>query len=248
MVIFIFALAMLSALIIFLSRPFLSRMWLISITVVILSISCGWIPQQLMTPLAEIASSTALMKEKSAIVLLGAGLSTTTEGADAIPFHAYSRISKAAELYNQCNSAQRNCTLLISGGSPIGRPSEASEYAKVLVKLGIPASKIIMEEKSQNTWQNAQYSQPILSRFDSIFIVTNGLHARRTALYFRHFGIEPRVIASDQFPIQLNPWQWGLNWFVFEVEIHEWIGIARYHIYESLGLNKVKKETIKTSL
>ena len=243
MIILILAVAMLNSVaFVYVRRPISRRLVIMGFSITLISISAGWIPQRLMPFFTHsVLSSPPPIKENTAIVLLGAGLSETISGKTAIPFHAYSRISKAADLYLQCEKLNHKCTLLISGGSPAGKPSEASEYANILKKLGIPASDILIEDKSLNTWQNAKLSQPLLAPFDSVAIVTNGLHARRTDLYFRHFGVNANIIASDDFPIKLSPWQWGLNWFVFEVEIHEWLGIVRYYVYEGLGLNKTQE-------
>lgn len=243
MIIVILAIAILSSFAFFyVRRPLVRSLMIMSLLMALISISIGWIPQRAMPFFTYSAlSSPEMIKENTAIVVLGAGLSETITGNAAIPFHAYSRISKAADLYLQCEKLNHKCTLLISGGSPAGKPSEASEYANILKKLGIPASDILIEDKSLNTWQNAKFSQPLLTPFDSVAIVTNGLHARRTDLYFRHFGVNANIIASDDFPIKLSHWQWGLNWFVFEVEIHEWLGIVRYYVYEGLGLNKTQE-------
>jgi uncharacterized SAM-binding protein YcdF (DUF218 family) len=204
---------------------------------VIVLISVGWIPQLLMPLMTQTEPSSESTHKKAVFVLLGGGLAKSIKGEETIPFYAFARISAAAQAYHHCMTEKEKCRILISGGSVQGAPSEASLYGKALVSMGVPEASLTLEERSLNTWQNAQFSQPLINDTESVSIITNGLHARRSQVYFRHFGVNANVISADHFPVQLSPWQWGLNWFVFEVEVHELIGLARYSIYEALGLN-----------
>jgi uncharacterized SAM-binding protein YcdF (DUF218 family) len=184
-------------------------------------ISVGWIPQRLMPLLTETDTHLKNEHDKVVIVLLGAGLAHREDGEATIPFYAYARISKTAESYNKCLSTGGQCRILISGGSVQGQPSEASLYGHSLIAMGVPEKAIQLEERSLNTWQNAKFSQSLINDSESVLIITNGLHAKRSQVYFGHFGIEASVVSADHLPVQLNAWQWGMNWFVFEVEVHE---------------------------
>lgn len=91
-----------------------------------------------------------------------------------------------------------------------------------------------------NTYQNAKYISRILCREtdERVFIVTSGIHLRRSLLSFNHFGIEGTPIASDlvKAPIILLPL--GFNFAIADLSFHDYVGIARLHLYNKLGWNK----------
>jgi len=80
-------------------------------------------------------------------------------------------------------------TLLISGG---GRGiSEASVVRQLAIRLGVPDTRILIEERSRSTWENAQgvaQMQPPVNR--RIVLVTSALHMQRAAYSFRKQGFD----------------------------------------------------------
>lgn len=67
-----------------------------------------------------------------------------------------------------------------------GCGSWSRQMAERAVRAGVKAQDIILEEKSENTYQNAVYSRDIVltHNFKSAIIVTSPYHARRTRLIF----------------------------------------------------------------
>jgi uncharacterized SAM-binding protein YcdF (DUF218 family) len=57
----------------------------------------------------------------------------------------------------------------------------------ILVQAGVPQDRIEVECLSRNTWENAQFSEPILRRLGvrSAIVVTNWYHSRRALICFR---------------------------------------------------------------
>src|SRR4029077_4606003 len=107
---------------------------------------------------------------------------------------AYSRILEAIRLYVLAKKSDHQCTILISGGDASGTGvTEADDYQAEMVHLGVADSDILLERRSLNTFQNAQFTEAILreQRFDKLFLVTSGLHLPRPLLYFRYFGRFP---------------------------------------------------------
>jgi uncharacterized SAM-binding protein YcdF (DUF218 family) len=93
------------------------------------------------------------------------------------------------------------------------------------------------ENRSQDTWQNAEYSAAIL-RTDNIhivYLVTQAWHMRRALYAFRHFGVN--AIAA---PVQPDRWPdvepggfipstraWQESYY----GLHEWIGLIYYRLF-----------------
>lgn len=178
--------------------------------------------------------------QRNAIILLGAGTARSDRGSVEPALWAYGRIIKAAQLQLSCRARGADCRIIVSGGDPreYGR-SEAEVYAEQLVQLGIAAQELLVETKSNNTWQNAQFTAPIFRqhRFDRALLVTSGTHLRRASLYFSHFGVDAQPIRADHVSRRGGLVPTGFNFLVADLVLHEYLGIARYHVYNALGWN-----------
>ena len=80
--------------------------------------------------------------------------------------------------------------LLLSGGGP-GRRSEAALMGEQALAAGISADRLVFEEASRNTVENARFSAPLLRRAGAarVLLVSDGWHLPRALLCFRAFGI-----------------------------------------------------------
>jgi uncharacterized SAM-binding protein YcdF (DUF218 family) len=94
-----------------------------------------------------------------AIIVLGEGVQRVSgTGAVEVPLIAYGRVLKGLDLYLQCKHAGKACALLVSGGDPAeAGVSEAIVYGDALLKVAVDPSDLVLEGRSLNTWQNAQY-------------------------------------------------------------------------------------------
>lgn len=181
-------------------------------------------------------------KKNNAIVLLGAGTVKSKDALSAQPtLLAYSRIYETARLYLLCKKTKAQCKIIISGGDALSTgESEASTYQTALNNLGIENTNIILEKNSMNTYQNAAFTSPILKRakVDAVFLVTSGIHMKRALLYFSNFGINPMPAVSDSIPSHITLIPLGYNFALTDFVLHEYAGIARFYVYNYLGLNK----------
>jgi len=153
---------------------------------------------------------------------------------------AYGRITEAAVLYRDCRQAQAACKVLVSGGDPSHMDTTlAASYGAVLRQLGVPADDLILETRSNTTWQNAQFSRPLLARLDAprVWLVSSAWHLRRSVLYFGHFGIVATPVRADYLRGQLTGWPSASNFVLADIALHEYLGIARYRVYNLLGWN-----------
>lgn len=94
------------------------------------------------------------------------------------------RIKKTVELYREGWAP----VILYSGAAAEGDVSNAAAMRNISVKMGVPKSAIIIEEKSEDTVQNAKYSAAIIKArgYQSMILVTSPYHQRRTMELFRN--------------------------------------------------------------
>jgi len=176
----------------------------------------------------------------NAIILLGAG-SALTEQRTVLPgTFGYARLVKALQVYHACRAHSGDCKIIPSGGDTLGYgKAEAQVFAALLTSVGVPAEDVLVEGRSVNTWQNAQFTAPYFAEhhFDRAYLVTSGTHLRRAKLYFAHFGIETTPVRADYGRAIATPWPHSWNFLLTDLAIHEYLGIWRYYVYGALGWN-----------
>lgn len=221
----------------------LSRVSSIVSVALVFAVGCGPLPSWMLQHLQHIGvNDFNAWGARNVIVLLGAG-TVRPEGRDAMAeanMFAYGRIVESARLYRQCRHSGGDCKIEISGGDVRGLGlSEAMVYRRVLLGVGIPGADLIMEPSSMNTWQNAQFSQPLLRAYrpDRIVLVSSATHLRRAELYFRHFGIDATPVRADWLTATWSILPQSYNFTLADVALHEYLGIARYQLYQWMGWN-----------
>lgn len=141
-----------------------------------------------------------------AIVILGGGPLPATSG-DWLRDDARSkdtRLGVGLKLYRE----RRAPVILLSGGR-----YEAERMAKLLQGQGVQRSRILIEDQSESTHENAKYTSLILSRThkSQILLVTSSIHMRRALASYRSEGIRstpvPAPDTSQSFP-QMTPSPW----------------------------------------
>lgn len=82
-------------------------------------------------------------------------------------------------------------TVVVSGGQGSNEPTtEARAMRDYLVAHGAAEDRILMEERSHNTWQNLNYSYALLEKegygeqMNAVLIVSNGFHLARVRMLF----------------------------------------------------------------
>jgi len=153
---------------------------------------------------------------------------------------AYSRILKGLELYLECKHAAKKCIVLASGGDPTeSGVSEAKVYGDALIRAGVDPADLVLEGRSLNTWQNAQYCGAWLDAHpqDQVILVTSGFHLRRSVLYFSHFGIRTLPVHADYVDAHAGPVPQAYNFLLMDLALHEYAGLWRYRVYNLLGWN-----------
>lgn len=125
--------------------------------------------------------------------------------------------------------------ILVSGGFCSNQySSEADVMAQVLRdSFNVPTRWI--ENKSEDTWQNAQYSVALLRAHNikRAFIVTQAIHMPRSMLSFKHFGFTAIAAPTYFFPknsgyLSLLPSAQSL--YMSTSSLYEYFGLILYKI------------------
>ena len=125
------------------------------------------------------------------ILLLGGGI---YEGVDDLS----GKSVPSADMLGRIVAAVRlqkelGCPIIVSGGSVFEfSTAEAPIDKRFLVDLGVPADRVILEEKSRDTVENAVYSARIIRErgFRHPILVTSAYHMRRSVIACRKNGLE----------------------------------------------------------
>lgn len=119
------------------------------------------------------------------IVTLGGGATLDTpnvNGTGHLSGFAANRLLTAAQLYQKLK-----VPIIISGGKVLETTGCEAEISKtILIGLGIPGDKIILEDRSLNTTENAQFTKQVLRQFgfSRPVLVTSAFHMERSVLQF----------------------------------------------------------------
>lgn len=119
-----------------------------------------------------------------AIVILGAGVLSNGQASSTLR----ERTLHAVDLWKQGRAPYLLCT----GGVGVFPPSEGRVAANLAIKHGVPRSKVLWEERSANTRQNAHFAADICRarNWTRVIIVSQPFHLPRAARYFRGEGLQ----------------------------------------------------------
>jgi uncharacterized SAM-binding protein YcdF (DUF218 family) len=183
-----------------------------------------------------------LPADAQAIVVLAVGVNSpdgTREHAE-LDHDSMLRCLHAAQLYRQ----RPTCTLIVSGGKVDADdpcPACAQVMFDFLVRLGVPASAIVVEDVSRTTYENAVESTKILEQHQmrKAVLVTDAVDMYRALRCFRKQGIEltpsPCHHRATRFEPTLfaflpNP---GAAQNCLRVW-HEWLGTVWYWLHDRI--------------
>ena len=147
---------------------------------------------------------------RTAIVLLGSG-SYTAEDWRGNRLTVLDRLSTSRVLEAFNASRLIEATWIISSGGLV-RPSPHKEPSgetmrRMLIQLGVPASRVLVETKSRNTYDEAVIVGEMLRTLDvqHIVLVTSDIHMRRSVGAFRAVGV-PVIPAIARNPSVPEDW------------------------------------------
>ncbi len=134
-----------------------------------------------------------------------------------------------------------NARFVFTGGSAnlIGNDAREADYAGAIFEsLGIARSRLIMERRSRNTYENAQFTAELVKPRpgERWLLVTSAFHMPRSIGLFRKAGF-----TVEAYPVD---WRVGRGWsdaFAFtsiandglgrtDVAMREWMGLVVYRL------------------
>jgi uncharacterized SAM-binding protein YcdF (DUF218 family) len=177
--------------------------------------------------------------KKAAIALVLGGMISYDDSKKQVTFNSnVNRITKAVELYKN----KKVKTIFISGGSgsvTYSEKREATLLKNYLIKyFNIPNKDILIENKSNNTYENAKFTAEILKKEKlikkKIILITSNTHYYRAQKCFEKQGIKTFILNEKRtktrekwMPKNLFLPQSDIL-FVWDNLLHEIIGVITY--------------------
>jgi uncharacterized SAM-binding protein YcdF (DUF218 family) len=128
--------------------------------------------------------------------------------------------------------------LVFTGGSGAiaqGVSNEA-EFARILLEqLGLPPDRVIFENTSRTTWENAVNSEALVKPQpgENWILVTSASHMPRAVGVFRKIGwsLLPWPVGyQSRDHLTDHPQSMGRKLEVLDWAVHEWIGLTAYYL------------------
>ncbi|MEI6741982.1 MAG: YdcF family protein [bacterium] len=162
------------------------------------------------------------------VLLVGVGFylspQDNVDKADAIVVvsggQTISRAEKGIDLYKQGYAPK----IIFSGAALDDGPSNAFAMRDQALASGVPAGNIYIDEKSQNTYENAVNSKAILQSLaaSKIILVTSPYHQRRANQTFESvLGKGYQVLGVSAFDDRWSKSQWWRRGFSLFISVSE---------------------------
>jgi uncharacterized SAM-binding protein YcdF (DUF218 family) len=208
----------------------------VSVAFAIVSIYAGQflLAQAIVGSLRPFAAADAAPNRRTAIVILGSG----SIGVEDWDGHRYSlpdrpamaRVLEAARVYRLVDPA----FVISSGGSPHPerRMTPTGETMRdMLVVLGVPADRILVETVSRTTHDEAVVIAPMLRErhVEQVVLVTSEEHMRRSIGTFRAVGV-------DVVPAIARDLRRDVTWMQRWLPGDDGLGTASENAHEILGI------------
>jgi uncharacterized SAM-binding protein YcdF (DUF218 family) len=144
---------------------------------------------------------------------------------------AANRLITAVELYNKLK-----VPIIFSGGKVYSFTGSEADIAKtILINMGIPRDKIIIDDKSLTTEENAKNTKKLLTMysFTKPILVTSAFHMERSVIQFNKYDIKVTPFPTD-YQTNVNP-HFNINDLIpsssaidnLSISIKEYLGIIQ---------------------
>jgi uncharacterized SAM-binding protein YcdF (DUF218 family) len=145
-----------------------------------------------------------------AIVVLGARVLPNGKASLSLR----ERTQHAAKLYQRGLAPY----LICSGGMGDNPPSEAQVAADLAVKLGVPRDKVLLEDQSTSTSENARFTAQLCHqrRWTEVIVVSQPFHLWRARRDFQQHGLRAYTSPVRDANVDARPLQ-RLLWTAREV-------------------------------
>ena len=202
---------------------------------IMLLISTGWLPKLLTYQLeSQYPVITKTDPNVKWIVVLAGGRYEYRgfPPNDLLTSASISRLVEGIRLSKLLPQAK----IVLSGGGNDPNESEAQELANLAMLLGISEQKIVLENQSKNTEEQAHRIAPIV-KDNAFYLVTSAIHMPRAITLFQQLNLNP-IAAPTEFTYSRNNKRLDrdiipntYNMKAFTIVMHELLGIAWAHCH-----------------
>ena len=205
-------------------------------------VACAFLPvsEWLTRPLEDrFARPIEPMMEPDGIIVLGGAVSSSAYSSR----HLVQLGDHGSRMTEFITLARRfpNARLVFTGGSGelAGSVISESVAAKVFFESqGLATSRMIFEDQSRNTWENAQFTRNIVhpSPGQHWLLVTSAFHMPRSVGVFRRAGFDVVAGPADFATSGLVKELWmpksaaSTSLYHLDIAIREWIGLLAYYV------------------
>ncbi|MCX7667354.1 MAG: YdcF family protein [Atribacterota bacterium] len=178
-------------------------------------------------------------RKPEAIVILGGGtLFDQKTGRQTLHPISAMRLLQGYFLFQK-----EHLPCVVSGGTLWGKEphSEGELMQEMLLRLGVPAEKIIVENRARTTWENARFVVPLLKErgITTFYLVSSQTHLPRAVFAFTHYYPESSIIPVSAHPV-CDRKSLTMEDFLPSLEalsassafFHEWWGLLFYRFME----------------
>lgn len=200
---------------------------------------CGFSPAAnwLILPLEDRFARPVEMRAVDGIIVLGGAVDTIVTGTrgDTALTTSAERITITARLAKRFPQAK----VIHSGGHGIIVPAQATEAegaARLFEDFGISAERVILEDASRNTWENAVLTKDLVDPKpgQTWLLVTSAYHMPRSMGVFEKAGwtgltaypVDYRTRGPEDRSLGFGGASKGLR--RFDVAFREWVGLLVY--------------------
>lgn len=191
----------------------------------------------LLQPLEDRFPRPASLPQVDGIIVLGGAVDTVTSGARGVPALTTSaeRLTTIAGLARKLPNAK----IIHTGGQGLLVPGQTTESAvavELFTDFGIDPQRIVLEDKSRNTWENAVFTRDLVKPEpdQTWLLVTSAYHMPRAISVFRAAGwsgltawpVDYRTRGPDGKYLGFAGASEGLK--RFDIAFREWVGLAAY--------------------
>nr|WP_244669223.1 YdcF family protein [Rhodobium orientis] len=179
---------------------------------------------------------TEVVTPPTGIVVLGGAVDTvrTERHGQVALAESAERVTAAAALARRFPEAR----IVLSGGQVAifpGTVQEADAMVTLMASLGVHSRRPVLEDRSQNTWQNAVYSLDLAKPQpgERWLLVTSAFHMPRAIGVFRKAGwtgitAYPVDYRSTSDHLGFTSVSRGLRFT--DIAVREWIGLVAYYL------------------
>ncbi|NKC32144.1 YdcF family protein [Falsiroseomonas selenitidurans] len=216
-----------------------------------LALGLGWYGAVFALPVAALLTlplenrfprPTQAPAQVTGIIVLGGAVEQRLTEARGIPAlnGAAERMTEGVALALRHPEAK----LVFTGGTAAidqSGPTEAATAAMLFASLGLPEGRLVLEDASRNTHENAVFTHRLLAPKpgETWLLVTSASHMPRSMGVFRAAGwritawpvnyttgADPALWWDNPFPSRLNQAEWALR---------EWVGLTVYWLTGRTG-------------